>query len=353
MLVMLALTRAYILALDENEAKRLFRLIAWSGFAYAIYGVVSTLVDPTRLLWRARLAYVGNLTGTFVNRNTAATYFGTCANVFLVMLLRNFRAYLGSDLSVRDALGLLSRQAPPRTLALAAAGWAVTFGAVVATGSRAGTVLTLASFGVTALLMSSRRHSRILPVGLGILVIAAVALEVFGGVLAGRITARGLGDPARLEVYGDTLQMIAETPLWGTGLGTFEYVFPKYRHNESGVIGVVDRAHSTPLELAAELGIPAVSIVGLAGALVLVRLLLGGLRRRRDRAFSLAAFSVALLGGLHSCVDFSLQIPGYAVVFAAVVGTGLAQSVSRTRFESSRPDINVRTSNEATGSAKT
>jgi len=40
------------------------------------------------VLFRRKEAYLGFATGTFVNRNTAATFWGSCALLFLVPLLR-------------------------------------------------------------------------------------------------------------------------------------------------------------------------------------------------------------------------------------------------------------------------
>jgi hypothetical protein len=51
------------------------------------------------------------------------------------------------------------------------------------------------------------------------------------------------------------------------------------------------------------------------------------LRRKRDRYIPIVGVSVAALGLVHSCIDFSLQIPGFGVFFAAIVGCGLAQSI--------------------------
>jgi hypothetical protein len=48
--------------------------------------------------------------------------------------------------------------------------------------------------------------------------------------------------------------------------------------------------------------------------------------RRRDTVIPLAALCVSIIAILHSCVDFSLQIPGYAIVIFALIGAGLAQS---------------------------
>jgi hypothetical protein len=40
------------------------------------------------------------------------------------------------------------------------------------------------------------------------------------------------------------------------------------------------------------------------------------------------AFAVAILSMAHSVIDFSMQVPGYAIIVFAVVGAGLAQSFS-------------------------
>lgn len=87
-----------------------------------------------------------------------------------------------------------------------------------------------------------------------------------------------------------------------------------------------DLAHSTPLELVADLGIRLAAAIGLGWILILALLIRAARRRRRDGIVPLAALSVALIGLLHSMVDFSLQIPGYAIVAFAVVGVGLGQS---------------------------
>ena len=42
--------------------------------------------------------------------------------------------------------------------------------------------------------------------------------------------------------------------------------------------------------------------------------------------FPVAALAVAILAVLHSLIDFSLQIPGYAIVALSLIGAGLAQS---------------------------
>src|SRR5437899_2965753 len=48
----------------------------WTILLLAIYGLVALALTPDMLLWAPKTAYLGNLTATFVNHNTAATFVG-------------------------------------------------------------------------------------------------------------------------------------------------------------------------------------------------------------------------------------------------------------------------------------
>ena len=93
-------------------------------------------------------------------------------------------------------------------------------------------------------------------------------------------------------------------------------------------------AHSTPLELAADLGLPLAGLIVLAWLIVLAVLIRGARIRRRDLIVPVGALVVAILGLAHSVIDFSLQIPGYAIVVFALVGAGLAQSFPSSNVNS-------------------
>src|SRR5450759_1086793 len=77
---MLAVICIFIVCIDRNRARQLLLVIAWSGVAYAVYGIGAYLIDPTHTLWREKVTG-GVLTSTFINRNTAAVYFGSCAGL--------------------------------------------------------------------------------------------------------------------------------------------------------------------------------------------------------------------------------------------------------------------------------
>jgi predicted MFS family arabinose efflux permease len=77
--------------------------------------------------------------------------------------------------------------------------------------------------------------------------------------------------------------------------------------------------------------VPLAVLVALGWALMLAVLIHGVRSCRRDLMVSVSALSVGILAVLYSLVDFSLQIPGYAIPCLALVGAGLAQSFASVR----------------------
>ena len=87
----------------RSRARQLLLVVGWSGVGYACCGILNPLVEPTMILWRGKPASVGYVTGTFLNRNTAATYFGSCAAIWFLILSdarlpQTIRSRLPSDL---------------------------------------------------------------------------------------------------------------------------------------------------------------------------------------------------------------------------------------------------------------
>jgi O-antigen ligase len=323
--------------------------MAWAGAGYAIYGIFALLFEPTTVLWREKTAYVGNLTATFINRNTAAAYFGSCSVVWFVLLMEAVRGRLP-----RGAIEW--RKVPHHVLADTHKDVIIRFtmlfvclAAMFMTGSRGGVLLSLITLTITFLVYFRRDLPRgkvfvFALIGAG--TVALMLLQLMGSNIGGRIDQLGLSDAGRLSAYRSTLRIIADNPWFGTGLGTFSWSFPAYRSDDISMQGVWDIAHNTHLEFASEMGIPltvAMSIAWIAAVIILLRGLQG---RRRDAFAPLSALVVSLIALLHSFIDFSLQIAGYSIVVFALLGVGLAQSLrpddsellkeTRTRTSSAR-----------------
>ena len=268
---MLALICSFLVCIDPHRARQLILVIAWSGVGYAIYGIATYMTDPTYLLWREKIAYADVLTGTFINRNTAAVYFGSCAVLWLLLLLKQIRHRLPSG-------PVYWRNVPPMFLSEASGSIILPFtmlllcvAAMLMTNSRSGVVISLTALIIAFALyfrraLSGRKLLVTLPVSV---IVALVLLQVLGGNISGRFDFEGLSDGGRFETYRSTLRMIADHPSFGTGLGTFVWSFPAYRSANVSMSGVWDRAHSTPLELASDLGLPLAILIIVAWLIVL------------------------------------------------------------------------------------
>jgi len=316
-----------IVGADRVRAHQLLNVIAWSGVAYAIYGVAFALVDPATGIFRVRPI---PLTSTFVNRNTAAVYFGACSVIWLLLLCERMRRQVLNQYSSKDSIRVNDPRLLLGQLILLLTMMVICLLATFMSGSRAGVSVSLLGFVVAVVAffyrdLAGRRVFFAVAAGCSA---ALFTLYVLAGNVVARYYEEGLMDHTRLSLYRATLRMIADHPWFGTGLGTFNLAFPAYRSDDISMYGIYDRAHSTLFELAAEAGLPLASIVVIGWMIAFGALAHGARTRRRDRIIPAAALSVGLLAALHSLVDFSLQIPGFAIVVLGLLGVGVAQSFS-------------------------
>lgn len=321
----LALFCGICLGRSRWSAGLLLKTFAWSGLLYAIYGIFSLLVAPNHVLWLEKVAYRHVLTTTFINANTAAVYLGACALAWLLLCARSLRL---REVSRRHVIQALFGRPSRRTLVCLVA-FFVVLSATFMTGSRLGTSVTLLALGggVLSYYRDVLRSWRGAAAAIAAVVGAAVLLtSVLGGQVNARFDTGGFSGGGRIESYRSTLGIIRDYPRLGTGLGSFRWVFPQYRSPNVPIEGVWDRTHSTPLELAAEMGLPFAGLIAIVWGIAMVRLGRAMMRRRHDRIFSVMAFWAAALGLLHSVLDFSLQIPGFAIIVMVLAGIGLAQA---------------------------
>lgn len=323
---LLSFLSGLLVGANRSRARQLLKVIAWSGVAYAIYGIAIALVDPATGIFRVSPI---PLTSTLVNRNTAAVYFGACSTIWLLLVCEQI-LNKGSN---RDTTWINHQQLWLVQFVLLLTMMVICLLATFMTGSRAGVSVSL--LGFVAAVVGFFYRDLVVRRGVFIAVGAGCGLALFTlYVLAGNVVVRfyqdGLIDQGRLALYRSTLRMIADHPWFGTGLGTFVWAFPAYRSDEMSMYSTYDRAHSTLLELAAEAGLPLASIVVIGWVIAFGMLAHGVRTRRRDRIIPAAALSVALVAALHSLVDFSLQSPGFAIVVFGLLGAGIAQSLSRS-----------------------
>lgn len=125
---------------------------------------------------------------------------------------------------------------------------------------------------------------------------------------------------ARLSIYADSLRWWRNAPLFGTGLGGFETIYPAYQ--DLTLIGTAAHAHSDWLEFLLETGvfgfIGALCAFGLA--MILAARSWHAARSGEMRALIGGGLAAAAAFAGHALFEFSFQIPANALLFFAVLG---------------------------------
>lgn len=321
---------ALLLFDTDDRAVGAVKVLAVSGGIVSVLSILQFEIAPDTLLFWPKIAYLDSLTGFFVNRNTAATYFGLIVLLNLALLLR---ALGDPRVGFADLQRWWHRE--QKLPALGYGFWlSASLIALMLTKSRGGLLSSVIAIALLLLLRlfrrSKRRHPgqpfaapRISPWlkrGLQIVAVGLIlffVLQILGGRTLLRAEAQGLGD-SRYCVMPGIVAAIANHLPWGAGLASFEDVFPGYRDPMCGLYGVWNRAHNFYLEGIFTLGLMFVLMAAIA-FLMLVRFFRIGLRQRRGLRFGPEiGISALALVAIHSAFDFSLQISGMAVIVAAL-----------------------------------
>jgi O-antigen ligase len=271
--------------LRRRENREVFlSVVLWSGTALALIAILQMCVDPGRIFGMFP-AQPGSV-GTFLYKNQFAAMLEIVAPVALYRVISS-----------------------PSTRYAGLAAYTVLFAAGVASVSRAGVILLVAEL-VVVLFIAFRLKMVNWRKSPGALVLVVVVL----------IAGAAIGGPQALwdhfqekDTYGirhnllkATLQMAADRPWDGFGMGTFHVVYPAYARFDPGVF--VNTAHSDWAEWAAEGGFP---FAGLIAALLLM------VSTRAVRSvWGIGVLAVAL----HSIVDYPAREPTIALTYFAIVG---------------------------------
>jgi hypothetical protein len=351
LLVVTAFLSGFFAGTSKRGVSRIIFAARTAILIYAVYGLLALAVTPNLLLWVPKVAYRGSLTATFVNKNTAAAFFGcgailwSCWTYFAVQSLEksSLRVLLLNSLNERVAISLILRASAGLTC----------FFALLLTNSRGGLISSSVGLLVALGVLEIDRFKRRIGYAIALSICALVALAAWLTQM-GRIASEGVIDDGRWHVYSLVAEAIGRRPLLGAGAGSFEILFPSLRTTELSSLGVWDYAHSTILEIAFEMGLPVAGMVTLAALASIFLLVWRALKADQRYRVSLAAIAgIAVMTYLHSLIDFSLQIPGYSIPFGILIGCGLADATadrsSRRRKRSGVTGDNGSTSAEKAG----
>jgi O-antigen ligase len=306
-------------AFGRGGVRAATRLVMIAGLALAFAGMAHRATAPETLLWWwTPLDPGAKPIGPFVNRNDFAAWLLLASSVTIGFAVMHARSY-----------GLMQNPSARLTIKnILADGTGLMFGgaavimllALIAALSRGALLGAAAAIACGYWLSRQRsigqgRSARVGALLLAVVLAAGVVLNLDAIV---RRLAGGT-EVSRMTIWRETLPIIADFPVTGTGLGTFPRSMLIYQRTSPDVL--FNHAHSEYLQLPAEGGllltIPAV--VALAAWLALAR------RRLRDDRREMLWIRIAAAAGMAGvavqCVwDATLRMPATALLFALLAG---------------------------------
>lgn len=287
---------------------------------YAVFGLASLVQLGDTILGLQKWAYQGSATATFVNRNSFATFLAFGAVLACALLAGQFvRSDPPREASVRS-------QFDPIMLVYLVAFIAI-IAALLATQSRMGTFSAFCGCFVVviaAILRMPKRWLKALLLLPAAAALAGLAVYVYGQNLLERLGSAAASSDVRFELYQQVFQMIATRPWLGFGGGSFEVAYPLFHQLPVSPDLLWEKAHNTYLSLWAETGLIAGSIPILLYLFALVRILAGFGKAERSWGARAAGVGALTVAGLHSLVDFSLEIEADTIMLLFI--TGIAAS---------------------------
>lgn len=324
---------------SRRRTKQLLWAIVISGSAYAAYGIMVQFSGSNTILWFDKWAYENVVTSTFVNRNNFATYAALVIIAAFGLLTRKADEAVEMGILNRAGFVHLLDNMGPQVFGLIFA-LLVTGTALILSASRGG----ILSVGVgilvflVGLVLYKRRNLKHTIGFAGLVIIGGIVLLSFSGrEVIVRLNQSNDDLSGRGQVWAMTREAISERPWLGTGLGSFGEVAIRKRSNDMPPqASPFLRAHNGYLEMLLEGGIIGFSLIMAALVWIGGWCAMGIVRRHEDGVYPIVGLSALAVVGTHAWVDFSLQIPAVAIVFAAMIGVGCAQA---NRHRSARSGI--------------
>jgi O-antigen ligase len=312
------------LGMNARQRFALLNLMLSICGAVAAFGFVVELFQLRTVGLLPKTYYEGWLTGTFVNRNSAATFIVIGLVIAITLATRESIFHWTQD-KILPKLATLNA-AFYRAVMYGVAATCL-FVALLLTGSRGGIIAGL--IGVTSVfVMRVSKRGRFSTSEIA----AVLAILAISTVLAMNVIQERSGGAEstsiRLSLYAEAFKAIGDRPILGHGAGTYSSIQPLY-HSPSTPSGVIwDNLHSTVLEAIVTLGIPMVLFATMMLAYIFSRLARTWWNTPEEATCLLAVLALGPAILFHSLTDFSLEMQAIAIYAACLVGLGVGEMMS-------------------------
>jgi hypothetical protein len=310
---------------DTRMRSRLIIVIMLVGAGEAFYGMIEFFSGHRHILFLDDPSFVPSVTGTFINKNYFAGY--------LLMVIPLSTGFLLSRLAVQrnhfDGWRQRLSSLDGKTLLIGFCIILMVLG-LFFSASRMGIICLLISFSLLGILFRDRQKGRrlsktsILLIGLAVLWAGWIGLDA--------VISRFLSAPEdfkmRWMLWGDTLRILRDFPVFGSGLGTFAHILPMYR--SFPFRGTITHAENDFLQFISDVGPLGFGMLLIAFIFFLSKAVSG--IRSISPAESQRYIGLGSLVGIsalmfHSLVERNIQIPANAFLFTFMFSLALKQGL--------------------------
>jgi len=323
-----------LLVNSRDRVRALLLTIVFIGVAQSVWGLMVGFIEQNQIRGMDNPEYMGQITGTFINRN----HFAAFLNIAIAAIIG---LALGSGIrEKRD----IHRESYKHYWQSRILDWRIYlvpyFGLLVIT-----LLFTQSRGAITAFFMMALVSILALIVmkisvkslyknyKLLIWLMVFMLIVFIADILSARLINLDSDIDSRMSIWTTSIHIAKEFWLTGVGSGNFQFIYPVY---DNGLIAArVEHAHNDYLELFVEQGIIGVSLLTLIVSVcirnILVQIRLS--KNLRRNAYSIAALAGITSFIIHSTVDFSYHIPANAVYFFVFLGVAMLQGTEHANFE--------------------
>ena len=321
---------------DGRRIRTAIAVLIASGVFQALYGLFELTRANPRLHFYSKVFNLDSVTGTFVNRNHLSGYLEMIIPLALGWAVARMNLLTFGVKGFREKILLWTSKGVLGSVLILAGVVVMSLG-ILLSHSRSGVVVLAFSFflffafSVYAYSRTGFRQPWIGPaIRSTFLVVIALAAVVGIGSTIRRFALDDVLHEDRPLYWANTLDIVGDFPLFGTGLGTYASAYGAYEKGSSSEMEL-RHAHNDYLEALAELG--AVGTALLLGIIlyIAVRAFLTWRNRRSTQARGLALGGIISLAGagVHAATDFNLHVPANAVLFTVILGLTLVMAYYR------------------------
>ena len=310
----------------RRQINRILGVIVGMGLFQAFYGFFELYSRNPSILFYKKIYYQNYVTGTFVNRNHLAGYLEMTIPLMIGLILARSGFFSLSGMRLKDKLLKLSEKGVYNNLLLAL-GVIFLALAVIFSQSRSGISLVVISFLLfieLGVLYFKRGEVRKLAMQrfLGIVFLGVTVLAVFAGIdaMLQRFSLDKILASQRPVFWENTLGIVSDYTVTGSGLGTFASIYPAYE--KDGITGHrLEHAHNDYLEYLAEMGVVGMALLmgGILSLLIPAFLIWRVRNRSYVKGVGLGGMIAVLVILIHGITDFNLHIPANMVLFSVVL----------------------------------